>query len=134
MTQQHTQGRLKAGPKTGVYLGDEKHLKAVVEHETGNVWVGFTCFEDDAKRLAAAWNAAHDAGLSTAALEAGAVKDCIEALEPFAVFNQGFDGKRYYKQDLPDDFTIYTFNDVGITLGHLRRAQAAIARAKGGQS
>lgn len=80
----HTAGRLKVYVCNGVIAlksADVSGSKNEVVH-----WTGFDAShfpehaEGNARYLVAAWNAAHDGGLSTEALEAGVVKELVEAL------------------------------------------------------
>lgn len=78
----YTPGRLKmsfaasatANGSVAVYLVDENGRKV------GTVWGRESERALTADRIVCAWNAAHDAGLSTEVLEAGVVERMIEAL------------------------------------------------------
>jgi len=56
----------------------------------------------------------------------GAVHDLLEALEPFAALLQP------HHDDLQDERPVFGVNGAVFTVGHLRRARAAIVKAKGG--
>lgn len=56
--------------------------------------------------------------------------DLLDALAPFAAFCEVYDRGRTI-QGTKDEDIVYQFSDAVITLGDLRRARAAIAKARG---
>lgn len=75
----HTPGRLHFSQWEGAFfvIADDKHR--VLFHGQNDIPTNKD--EADFRRLVACWNAAHDASLSTEALESGVVKEMIEALK-----------------------------------------------------
>lgn len=70
---------------------DTKHTVEAIQHpDSGDIYVKLPgsarlIFDpsehDDARRLVAVWNAAHDAGLSTESLEQGVVEELLRAVD-----------------------------------------------------
>ena len=69
--------------------------------------------------------ASDDALLMSNARILAAAPDLVAALEPFAALSTAL-------VDRPDEHPLYGFNDATITYGDIRRARAAVAKARGG--
>lgn len=92
---EHTPGR-QDDDRLGPCQVDGRRLYAF--DEIGRVTIGEGYGLSRARHLAACWNAAREAGLSTDALEAGVVKELLEACEAAATSQHHplclrFDGK-----------------------------------------
>lgn len=70
---EHTPETLRIGSSARVVMaGLARRVATIVECDESGA---------NARRVVACWNAAHEAGLSTEALEAGVVKDALAACE-----------------------------------------------------